>query len=74
MTLPKGWKKEQTTTKRRTSPRSLKRFHYEGMDMNQDDQDEFKISRKKMDDGKLIHYWVSVPLSQINEYDDEDYN
>ena len=58
----------------RRSPRNLKRFHYEDMDMNQDDQGEFKISRKRMDDGKLIHYWVSVPLSQINEYDDEDYN
>jgi len=46
---------------------------YSGMDMNEDDQGDFKICKKMMDDGKLIHYWVSVPLSQINDYDDEDY-
>jgi hypothetical protein len=42
------------------------------MDMNQDDQVEIKISQKKLEDRNLIHYWVSVPLSQINEYGDED--
>lgn len=47
--------------------------NYSGMDMNEDDHGEFKISKKMMDDGELIHYWVSVPLSQINDYDDEDY-
>jgi hypothetical protein len=46
---------------------------YSGMDMNEDDQGEFKINKKMMDKGQLIHYWVSVPLSKINDYDDEDY-
>jgi hypothetical protein len=51
---------EQDANPRR-SPRNLKRISYEGMDMNQDDQGEFKISRKKIDDGNNIHYWVSAP-------------
>ena len=70
---PKRQRLEQSIELRR-SPRNLKRINYEGMDMNEDDQGEFKISKRMLDDGELIHYWVSVPLSQVNEYDDEDYN
>jgi hypothetical protein len=53
--------------------RQRKELDYSGMDMNEDDEGEFKFSKKMMDDGELIHYWVTVPLSQINDYDDEDY-
>lgn len=57
----------------RRSQRNIARVNYAGMDMNEDDQGDIKISKIRMDDGELIRYWISVPLSQVNEFEDKDY-
>jgi len=64
---------EEQISNYKSKLRQSKAIDYTGMDMNEDDEGEFHISKKMLDDGELIHYWVTAPIAEINDYDDEDY-
>lgn len=53
--------------------RNIARVNYAGMDMNEDDEGEILISKRRFEDGKVKYIWKSYPLSQANEIEDEDY-
>lgn len=53
--------------------RSVARVNYAGMDMNEDDEGQIHIAKRRFEDGKVKYIWKSYSLSEANEIGDEDY-
>lgn len=53
--------------------RNIPRVNYADMDMNEDDKGEISVCKRWFENGKVIYKWKKIPLSEANEYGDEDY-
>ena len=53
--------------------RSVTRVNYAGMDMNEEDEGQIHIAKRRFEDGKVKYIWKSYALSKANEIGDEDY-
>lgn len=53
--------------------RNVAHVNYAGMDMNKDDKGLINVSKRWFEDGKVKYIWYKYALSDVNDFDDEDY-